>query len=100
MYRQWWITTLIAVTCCLLVANGYLVNPGIAQQASPNAHQRPAPKSEPPSPQTNWRYQMILFGPNQAHMLLVDSATGRAWVKYANMEWEDLKTPPSRDEKK
>jgi hypothetical protein len=81
----------LALAFCLgILVGASVLDTGAAQQP---------PMPNPTSP-ANGRYQLTVAN-NGNNLFLLDTATGRAWAKYAiNNDWEDLKTLPSQEGKK
>jgi hypothetical protein len=89
MIRRLSTIALSVAACCLMLLAASFFSRGEAQQAQGNQPLLPA--------QANWRYQMIAL--EGRGMVLLDTQTGRAWVKFVQGRWEDLETPPSKEKK-
>lgn len=82
-----WTTRLAVVACVVALAVAGFVATGQDQ---------PPKEANPPAVLPNWRYQLTL-AQNGSTVYLLDTAAGRAWVKYTNNDWVDLNTPPSQE---
>ena len=87
MTRQFWTVGFTVLSCCLVLLAASWLTPGAAQQ--------------PPAQaliQGNWRYQVHAWG-TSGYIILLDSQTGRCWMKGLASDWVDLKSPPAQEKK-
>jgi hypothetical protein len=81
MARQFFTIGVALLACCLVLAAASMFNPGTAQQPPALALMQP-----------NWRYQIHSWG-STGYLVLLDTQTGRCWMKSLASDWVDMKSP-------
>lgn len=81
--------SLRGITMAALLGLAGIVGLYVGSQVGAQQPGRPGPVMP------NWRYQMAVDNRGTAYLL--DTETGKAWVKYGTNNWEDTKSPAAEN---